>query len=109
MTDESGHWNYRVMRLTLDDGYIYGMVEAYYSPGGLLQAWSQEPYWTEQDANDFVVTIYRYEARFKTDLSMPEWAFGIGEDEFPTVLTMLRRGASEPVVDERKILEGWGE
>ena len=58
------YWNYRIWRIHLDDGAVYGMKETFYQDVNgqqLIQFWDAEPHWIEQDANDFLPTIDRYE------------------------------------------------
>jgi len=110
---EMNAWNYRIVSYDtlVDDGPILGMAEAYYTEidGDLiLQAWSAEPYWVQQDVNDFVVTLDKYEADLKEGIK-PDWANFLDESELPTVLKMMRRGAGEPVIYEKKVFQKWGD
>ena len=43
------YWNYRILRRTLANGPIYGIVEAHYEHDGVVSAYSAEPYCNEFD------------------------------------------------------------
>jgi len=70
MTYPEYYWNYRRMRIYRDDGVVYGMVSTYYR-GGRLVAWSANPYWIEQAADDFVVSLDKFEADLKRGVRQP--------------------------------------
>lgn len=103
---------YRRMKMSLDDGCIYGMHEAHFicHDGEMrLQYWSENPIYTAQNADDLLVRIDRYKADFNKTGKMPEWALGYTADEFKTALKYQRHACAEPVIDEAEILRGWGE
>ena len=100
-------WNYRIIRHTCDDGFIYGMHEAYYNHHLALQGWTDNPYWTEQDSNDFTNTLDSLEADFKQNRKMAGWGLGYDGTDYLLTLGYMRHAIDKPIIDEEKELAKW--
>ena len=100
-------WRYGVMRRNLDDGPVYGMHELHFENG--LQYWTADPYWTEQDKGDFVITIDRLESNYRATGNMPTWAMGYTGEQFLSALESMRHDVGLKSYDEDEIYRGWGE
>ena len=99
------YWNYRILRRTLANGPIYGIVEAHYEHDGVVSAYSAEPYWNEFDKGNLPVTIDKVQKAFEADGSMPEWAFGIELSELPQDFKHMREALDKPTLWENEM---WG-
>lgn len=100
---------FRRVREPTDDGYVYGMCLAFFTNCDCprLITWN-DPYWTEQAASDFAVTLDKLEAANKRGDEMPAWAVHL-PIPYSAALRMMRHALEEKPIDAVKYYAAMGE
>ena len=109
MTDDLDFWRFIIVKRMNDDGPLYGLHEGYFTKDLVLQAWTDNPYWTEESPSDFYPALDKIEKRYKETGQMPDWAMGWADDELLTVLEHMRKAVKEHPLDEEEQMRAWGE